>query len=286
MKKVLIIGGTGFLGKNLILELKDYYKIKCLVRKSTENSNIDFLKSSGVDLVYCNNIDFNSLNNAISNVDIVIYLIGIIKETKDSKFKKLHYENVKDIIEICKKKNVNNIVYLSVLGINARITEYFYTKFKAEEELKKSKLNYIIFRPSIIFGKGDRPINSFINMINRYKLVFYFSTRKMQPVYIKDFTKCVRLSLKKRWNKIYDVGGKDALNLEEIFDMIIKIFCLNRIKIKIPSFLMMLISLFPNPFLTYDQFKMLQVIHTTSFNAQKEFNFKFLSFEDYLRRLK
>ncbi len=286
MKKVLIIGGTGFIGKNLILELKNHYKIKCLVRKSTKNSNIDFLKSSDAELVYCDNINFDSLNTAINNIDIVIYLIGIIRETKDSKFKKLHCENVKDIIKICKKKGVNKIVYLSVLGINAKVTEYFYTKFKAEEELKKSKLNYIIFRPSIIFGMGDVPINSFISMIKRHKFVFYFSTRKMQPIYIKDFTKCMRLSLRKKWNKVYDIGGKDALNLEEISDLIIKRFGLNRVRIKIPLSLLRLMSLFPNPFLTYAQLKMLQVIHTTSFNAQKEFNFKFLSFENYLIKLK
>ena len=285
-ERILLIGGAGFVGKNLISELKKYYELTCLVRKSTDESNIDFLKSNKIKLIFCDDINKEILYNALNNIDIVIYLIGIIKETKEQKFRILHYENVKNLIEICKKKSIEKIVYFSALGADTTITEYFYTKFKAEEELKKSGLNYIIFRPSIMFGKEDKSINNFIDTIKKHRFVFYFSTKKMQPAYVKDVVKCVRLSLKNKWNKIYEIGGLDKLNLEEIFDFVIENLNLKRKKIRIPLFFIKIISLFPNPFLTYDQLKMLQIDNVTNFNAQKEFSFKFLSFEDYLRKLK
>ncbi len=285
-ERILLIGGTGFVGKNLISELNKSYEIKCLIRRSTDTNNIDFLKSLNVIIEYCDGVNKNSIEKSINNINIVIYLIGIIKETKYSKFRELHYENIKNIINICKERKIRKLVYFSALGANTRVTEYFDTKFMAEEEIKNSYLDYIIFRPSIMFGKEDKFVNIFISLIRKYFIVPYFSTKRMQPVYVNDVVKCVRISLKKKWNKIYEIGGKDRLNLEEIFDSIIESLNLARLKIKIPLFFIKIISLIPNSFITKNQFNMLQINNITNFNAEKEFGFKFLGMKEYLKNIK
>ncbi len=280
------MGGTGFVGSHLVKRLlkNKNYKIRCLVRDAARNSNdIEFFKG---DI-----LDRDSLIKATKNIDIVIHLVGIIRETKNSKFYDIHYLGTKNLIEACKKNKVKKFIFFSALGSHYQDTDYFKTKFMAEQEIKKSRITYTIFRPSIIFGKEDKSINMFANITKRFPVVLIPKVKgKFQPIYVEDIVKCVIKSLnnKKTNNKIFEIGGPENLKLEEIFKKIANNLKLKRIFIKIPyqmilSFVSIFEPFFQNFPITRDQLKMLNHdITCRNLNYLKIFNIKFKKL-DFIR---
>ena len=89
------------------------------------------------------------------NCSTVIYNIGIIRQfnSKDITFEKLHYEFAKMVIDRAVHYDIKHFILMSANGVKSEGTGYQTTKFRAEEYLKSSGLNYTIFRPSLVFGK-------------------------------------------------------------------------------------------------------------------------------------
>ena len=156
--KVAIFGSTGFVGKYLLKSLINYnHEIYTLVRNGSEN------KINNINHINIINGDMNnktSIEQTIMNCSTVIYNIGIIREfpSKGISYKKLHYEYAKNVIDKAKQYNVKHFILMSANGVKENGTGYQHTKYLAEEYLKKSNLNYTIFRPSLIFGppKNDQ----------------------------------------------------------------------------------------------------------------------------------
>ena len=156
--KVAIFGGTGFVGKYLLKSLINHnHEIYTLVRNGSENK-IDDLDNIKIINGTPNNQTY--IEQTIMNCSAIIYNIGIIREfpSKGISYQKLHYEYAKNIIDKAKDYNIKHFILMSANGVKEKGTGYQHTKYLAEEYLKKSGLNYTIFRPSLIFGppKNDQ----------------------------------------------------------------------------------------------------------------------------------
>ncbi len=130
---VAISGAKGFVGKNL--------------RKFLSQHNI---QSISISRTHFNKKQFPMLKK----VTHFVHLAGIGSESIDQKFQTVNIETTKTVIELCKKNKIEQIIYLSGLGVskNSR-SSYFISKFNAEQLIKNSGLRYTIFRPSYIGWK-------------------------------------------------------------------------------------------------------------------------------------
>lgn len=202
--KLAIVGGNGFIGKSIIKEaLINNIKVCYLSRNKGEdpvfkNDSITWLQS---DIF---NIDINTVK-IIENYDILIHLVGIINNK--NLYRKINTNSVEQSVELCKKANIKNIVFLSANGGGK---EYLDSKLKAENIIKNSNLNYLIVKPGLIYGK-DR-ISSYLPVIP-IKILAFFK--------IKFFEKVYPVSVKKVSKKIISVIInkpllKDILTLDEL----------------------------------------------------------------------
>jgi len=135
----------------------------------------------------------------------------------------------------------------------------------AEEYLRKSGLNYTIFRPSIIFGPNDEFINTFIRIIKISPFIPVIKGGKLQPIYVGDVARCFIQALNnpKTDGKTFELGGTKKLTLEEIIKALLRVLNVERVLIPIPSFLMyppayLFQKVLRNPPLTLDQLIMLE----------------------------
>ena len=150
---ILLIGGNGFVGQALIKEFKKYNAdISYLSR--TKNNSISKSEAAWIQG------DIFDLDNIMikEKCDIAIHLIGTIKNKK--LYLKLNTESVAQTIKLCQKQNINKLIYFSA---NGGFKQYIESKRNGEILIKDSKLDYLIVRPGLMYGK-DR-LTSYFNIL-------------------------------------------------------------------------------------------------------------------------
>ena len=148
---ILLIGGNGFVGKALIKEFKKYnVKVSYLSRSQNYSMSKDEATWIQGDI-----FDIEVINE---KYDIAIHLIGTIKNKK--LYSKLNTESVAQTIELCQKHNINKLAYFSA---NGGFKQYLESKRNGEKLLVDSKLNYLIIRPGLMYGKER--LTSYFNIL-------------------------------------------------------------------------------------------------------------------------
>ena len=167
IKKIAILGGTGFVGQSLCNRLsEDGYELKVPTRNREYNRE-DLILLPNLELIETDIHNPKNLKNLLVDCDAVINLIGILneKENNGKGFKKVHVKLIKNLISACEINGIRRILQLSALNADAKNGKSFYLKTKGEaEELLRSNsagIEITIFRPSVIFGKKDSFFNRF-----------------------------------------------------------------------------------------------------------------------------
>lgn len=240
--KYFITGATGFLGRHLIPEIQ---KLDFTILKGDLN-------------------DKELLNKSLKDVDTVIHLAALIKSKRKSSFYKVNVLGTQNLIEACVKTKVKNIIFTS-----SYLADPFYkkdpygrSKFEGEKIIKKSGLNFIILRPTLIYGKSDdKNLAQLVKWIKKLPFVPVFGNGNyhLQPIYVKDVIKTINFILEKNIfnKKTYNLAGK-PLTYNEIINQICKKLNKKRIKIHLPVGLMKVLvriygKILPRPFITVEQ---------------------------------
>jgi NADH dehydrogenase len=264
--KVAVTGGTGFVGRHLVNRLlKDNHEITVL----THLKSADNLFASKVRLVSGSVDSTAEMVPAFQGAAMVFHLIGIIAETRTKTFEKTVAQGTRNVMTACREAGVKKIFYLSALGTSSNaVNAYFRTKFVAEETVKDSRLNWTIFRPSIIYGQGDGFLTLISKLIKLSPIVPIFGSGnyRMQPVYIDDLTEAMaKAALMPGSNgQTIDIGGPERLEYVTVINKIKKALKKKRLNIHIPFAVITPVAalleklLKPAP-LTKDQLSMLKM---------------------------
>jgi len=196
---IAISGSTGFVGGNLIKFFKENnIRHIPIERKSFQRKNPPILSKC-----FC-----------------FIHLIGIGTETNEKNFQEINVEITKKTIDICKKSKIKKIIYLSGLGVSKKSTsDYFISKFRAEEIIKNSGLNYTIFRPSYIIGKNDYLTKNIKKQIRKKKIMIPGTGDYiLQPISVNDVCKVISIALESKnfENKIIDLVGPEKISFKKL----------------------------------------------------------------------
>ena len=267
-KNILILGGSGFLGKCLIkLFLDSGANVILLSRKITKLS--DFYKETingQLTILNGNVSDIKFLKNSINKVDAVINLCGILYENKSGNFDKVHSDIPAILGKICTEKKIKSLIHVSALGVS-EMSESSYSRSKAsgERRLLENFPKGIIMRPSLLYGKGDNFFGQFSDMAAMSPFLPLISRKtKFQPVFVNDVAQSIISVMCKKNNKnnIYEIGGDSVYTFEKLLKILLKIKGIKRFFIPLNPSLMMIPALFlerlPKPPFTVDQMKLLK----------------------------
>lgn len=222
--RVFVTGLTGFVGHYLGHALLEAgHTVVGLVRKGHE-SKLGALKGH-VETRAGDVSDVESLKAALDGCDAVINLVGIIKEDpgRGVTFEKMHWEGSRNAIDAARAVGVKRFIQMSANGVKPHGTGYQTTKYRAEEYLKASGLDWTIFRPSVIFGETHGRMNFVTELAGPLKLapafpIFGDGSFPMQPVHVRDvaeaFTRA--LTTPESIGKTYCQGGPESFQYKEI----------------------------------------------------------------------
>ena len=216
---ITITGANGFVAKNLRKFLsKNHIKVIAIARKT-------FQKHHTETVVYSKTLLEKGLQKKLRNCDALVHLIGIGKQSSKYNFED-NIELTKNMIKTCKKSGIKKIIYISGLGVTKNSTsDYFISKYKAEQEIINSGLNYTIFRPSYIVGKKDYLSKFILKQIKKGIVIIPGSGKyRLQPIFVEDVAKIIVESIyeKKFSNKILDLVGPEIIKFEDFVRYFIK----------------------------------------------------------------
>ena len=159
-RTVAIAGATGFVGRAVVRELLSRgYAVRVLARDRAKAREV--LPRQGVTIITgevggdSTKSDPGAIADLLSGAFACINLIGIIREdrSKGQTFQKCHTQSVKILTEACIAAGITRFVQMSALGVqDVHVSEYQRTKFEGESILRRSGLDWTIFRPSLIHG--------------------------------------------------------------------------------------------------------------------------------------
>ncbi len=263
--KVTLFGGTGFLGRYLIKHLCNN---ECIITVPTRNpAKAYFLQPLGdvgqIKLIKYDLSDDKTLKHIIEDSDVIINLVGILFENKKNDFNEIHYNFVKKLINNMKANK--KIIHLSALGVDrCKDSLYAISKFNAEKYIQKKSKNFLIIRPSLIFGPEDNFFNRFAKMIllSPFLPLIMGGKTKFQPVYVEDVCKgIIKIIRLNNFNLIYEFGGPDIYSFKQLMNILLKSINRKRILLYTPKKIAILMAKFfqilPNPLITEDQIKLL-----------------------------
>lgn len=156
---VAVTGASGFVGRNVCRELlAQGYTVRGLVRN--RKKAVEALPASDrLTLTTGDALDARALDDLLAGCHACINLVGIIREVREpgntQTFQKLHTDTARALVQACDRAGVRRFVQMSALGVSdVHVSEYQRTKFEAESVIRKSGLDWTIFRPSLIHGVG------------------------------------------------------------------------------------------------------------------------------------
>ena len=267
-KKIVVFGGSGFIGKSIVRRLaKAGAIITVAVRHPSQGL---FLKSMGevgqITLMAVNFKNPSSLKTVLEDNDMAVNLIGQLFEKGHKTFTYAHTDIPKLIAQECVRQNINTFVHFSALGADVH-ADSSYARSKAQGEIEISKvMTATIFRPSVVFGPDDNFFNRFATMASLSPILPAFGGghNKFQPVYVEDLSQAVvnALTMPEAQGKTYELGGPKIYTFKELMERILKYCDRRRLVLSLPyalgSVMGKVMEWLPTPLLTADQIKLLK----------------------------
>jgi UDP-glucose 4-epimerase len=247
-KTILITGGTGFIGSNIVKKLRENENVSLIVvsrsKRIKEAPNLEYIK--------CNLLDEKSIatiQSKIRDVDYVLHMAAMIpKSSSQDELEENVKQNLLATLNLLKylPANIKGFVYSSTIDVYGEpiynpidethqtnpLTYYGASKLATEKYssifLNRRQIPLTILRYSQVYGPGEPKIKAipvFIDMVikGEYPILYGDGSDTRDYVYVDDVVNATILALSKNLNGVFNIGCGKGYSVKEVLDMIIDI---------------------------------------------------------------
>ena len=221
MKKILVLGGTGFVGRHLCEKLAGGdYRTTVLTRRRANAVHLQMLPM--VDVLEGSAYDAATLTPLLAEHDAVVNLIAILHGS-EAGFDKAHVQLLQTLVTACAAAGLKRVVHVSSLGADVHAPSmYQRSKARGEAVLAASGLSVSVLRPSVIFGAEDKFLNTFAGLQKMLPFIpLAGSTAKFQPVWVEDVASALVACLEDNSTigQTYEACGPDVFTLKQLVQL-------------------------------------------------------------------
>jgi uncharacterized protein YbjT (DUF2867 family) len=201
VRRLLVLGGTGFLGRTLCEQLIETSggaaRIVVPSRRPAKARTLWMLP--GVELVHADVHDEATLVRLLHGKDAVVNLVAILHGSQEQ-FREVHVELPRKLARACRTAGVRRVVHVSALGAaQGAPSHYQRSKAAGEMVLREAGLDLTVLRPSVMFGADDRFMNTFASLQAHFPFVPLASPgARFQPVWVADVAQAIVRALARR----------------------------------------------------------------------------------------
>lgn len=262
-KTVAVTGATGFVGRSVVGEMlargwrvrglgHDLGPVKEIDRRTNEIA-AEVAKARGlpgggnVDWFAGDACDQAALAQVCKGADAMVHLVGIIREVRGGRlpqtFERMHHEASQAAIDAAKRAGIKRYAHMSALGVGAEgRSGYQKTKWAAEQAVRRSGLEWTIFRPALIHGQDSEFIAMITEIASSEKAPYFFipyfvraeedrrvpmrfgdwQPAKVQPVAVEDVAYAFAESLVRpdSIGEVYNLAGSEVLDWRTLSETI------------------------------------------------------------------
>ena len=220
MKQVLLLGGTGFVGRSLCEALTRVDPALRIVVPSRRPERAKRLVSlPAVRLVRADVHDEAQLASLLEGCDAVVNLVAILHGSAGA-FERTHVELPRKLASACRARGVARLVHVSALGADTNgPSRYQRSKGRGEAVLREAALELSVLRPSVIFGADDRFLNLFARLQALFPLLPLAGAKaRFQPVWVADVAAAIVRCLSDRSTigMTFECAGPQVYTLAEL----------------------------------------------------------------------
>jgi uncharacterized protein YbjT (DUF2867 family) len=236
--KIAVIGATGFVGRHLVDHLQGAgHAVRAVSRDGAKLAGWGDAVSA-----YAADVETgNGLAEAMAGADAVVHLVAIAREVGGRSFDRVNVGGVEHVVEAMRSAGIRRLVHLSAMGVidDPRLA-YLSSKWRGEQVVHESGLDWTILRPSLLFGEGD----GFFTLI-RTTLTWWSpgvvalpgdGQARFQPLSVDDLAIGIERCLAdpERVGATYEIGGPDYLTYRQIVDRVMAATGKRRLKLNMP----------------------------------------------------
>lgn len=233
MKRILLTGATGFIGKALTRHFFETdYQIRVMINPAGKSP--DLPKGIPVEAAVSGLNDSRGLRAALVDVDIVYHLASQEALGARGNLLETDIQGTKNLVAACEEAKVERFFFLSHLGAD-RASAYpvMTAKAIAEDHIQKSNLDYTILRTGIVYGPNDRFTTALASLVRRIPLVFPIPEKGdtlVQPLWIEDLASILTWSLDnpKTKRELFEIGGPEQLSFRDVMITLLDVMGLRR----------------------------------------------------------
>ena len=221
MKKILILGGTGFVGRHVCEKLAGGdYRTTVLTRRRANARHLQMLPM--VDVTEGSVYEPATLTALLAEHHAVVNLVAIL-HGNEAAFDKAHVQLPQTLVNACHAAGQRRIIHVSSLGADlAAPSMYQRSKARGEAVLASSNLDVSVLRPSVIFGAEDKFLNTFATLQKMLPFIpLAGSTARFQPVWVEDvasaIVKCIADPT--TVGQTFEACGPDVFTLKQLVQL-------------------------------------------------------------------
>ncbi|MET4161743.1 uncharacterized protein YbjT (DUF2867 family)/uncharacterized membrane protein YphA (DoxX/SURF4 family) [Marinobacterium sp. MBR-111] len=191
--RVLLTGATGFIGQHLHRALlAEGHEVVACSRQRPDLPCLDFFPCD-----FSHDLSPEDWLSRLSGLDAVINAVGIIRERSGQRFNALHTQAPKALFGACAQKGITRVIQISALGADGQAeTTYHLSKRAADDFLAQQPLNWLILRPSLVYGPGSASSELFAGLAALPLTPLIGDGQQLvQPIHIDDLVKAVLTAL-------------------------------------------------------------------------------------------
>ncbi len=220
MNRVLVLGGTGFVGRAVCERLAQQHPTVRLCVPTRRPSHGDTVRAlPNVELQTANVHDDATLAALVRGCDAVVNLVAILHGSPAA-FERVHVQLPRRLAAACEAAGVQQLVHVSALGVGEQApSHYLRSKARGEAVLQAAGLPLTLLRPSVIFGAHDRFLNLFATLQAVAPVVpLAASSAQFQPVWVGDVAEAVVRALQtpQTQTRVIECAGPEVLTLSDI----------------------------------------------------------------------
>jgi nucleoside-diphosphate-sugar epimerase len=194
--KIAITGGTGFIGRHVARDLASRGHNVIAIARGQYSRNSQPVE--GATFLALDANDTDKLTQAFEGCDAVIHCAGTSVEDAKQTFERLHVEGTRSAVNAAERAHVKKFVLVSYLSVRPNIkSEYHTTKWRGEEIVRLSKLNFTILKAGLIYGQGDHLLHNLSNLFRKIPVFAAVGLREksVRLVAVEDLVDVIRASL-------------------------------------------------------------------------------------------
>jgi uncharacterized protein YbjT (DUF2867 family) len=268
MSCATVFGGTGFVGRRVVRQLRDYS-----TRVRTVSRHRKLGEDAGIEQIAADARDQRSVEAAVAGAGGVVNAISLYVEHGGDTFHSVHVETAAKIARAARQAGIRRFVHVSGIGANTTSSSpYIRSRGEGEAAVQTAFPDAVIVRPAVMFASDDAFLTTILRLLRSMPAypIFGDGRTRLQPVYVDDVAVAIAQILRQSQKPfpVYELAGPRVYSYEELLRTIARIAGLRPVLMHMPfafwNALAGVAEMLPQPPLTRNQVELMKIDTTAS----------------------